>query len=315
LGPGVYISTNNGLNWTQTSPISLSLTSALASSGYYLYAGGSGGLYITSNSGINWNQTLNYWYFVNSLLSYGTNVLAGCSNDSGIYLSTNNGLNWINTFHPSNGQGINSLAMNGNNIFAASSEINGGLYKSLNNGLNWIRTSFNNTEPINSVACYGNNIFLGVFLQGIYVSNDNGITWTQKNEGYPTGRIATSFCFLNNFIFVGTDGSGVYKRPLSELVGLQTLINEIPNIYTLYQNYPNPFNPSTNIKFKIPNTSHVILIVYDILGKDISILVNEELKPGIYQVEWDAKNFNSGVYYYTLTANEYKETKKLVLLK
>ena len=167
LGSGVFISTNNGVNWTQTSPISQNLTSSLASSGNYIYAGGSNGLYITSNNGLNWIQTLNFTYSdVRSLLSFGTNVLAGCSNDSGIYLSTNYGVNWVNTFHTSNGQSIISLANNGNYIFAASSEFYGGLYKSSNNGLNWIQTSFYNTEPINSVACYGNNIFLGVFSPG-----------------------------------------------------------------------------------------------------------------------------------------------------
>jgi len=96
--------------------------------------------------------------------------------------------------------------------------------------------------------------------------------------------------------------------------------NEIPNEYRLYQNYPNPFNPVTNIKFQIPasvETSRwdVLLVVYDILGNEIAVLKNAKLTPGTYEVEWNASNYPSGIYFYRLTAGDFSEVNKMVLIK
>lgn len=90
---------------------------------------------------------------------------------------------------------------------------------------------------------------------------------------------------------------------------------EIPEVFALYQNYPNPFNPETDIKFDIPNESFVKLIVYDLLGREASVLVNEFKKPGKYSVKWGSGNLPSGVYIYKLTAGSFEKTMKMVLLK
>jgi hypothetical protein len=89
----------------------------------------------------------------------------------------------------------------------------------------------------------------------------------------------------------------------------------LPIEYALKQNYPNPFNPSTRIKYSIPQSSNVVIKVFDILGNAIATLVNEEKSVGIYEVEFDATGISSGVYFYTLTAGNFVETKKLVLLR
>jgi flagellar hook assembly protein FlgD len=87
------------------------------------------------------------------------------------------------------------------------------------------------------------------------------------------------------------------------------------------QNYPNPFNPSTLIKFNVPVDSRirgndkVLLKIYDILGKEIETLVNEKLQPGSYSVEWNASQYPSGVYFYSLVAGEFRESRKMILLK
>jgi len=85
--------------------------------------------------------------------------------------------------------------------------------------------------------------------------------------------------------------------------------------YTLYQNYPNPFNPSTNIKFEIPKSSFVNLVVYDVLGREIAKLVNEKLNAGSYLIDWNASQYPSGMYFYKLTSGEFSEVKKMVLIK
>ncbi|MBM4159359.1 MAG: T9SS type A sorting domain-containing protein [Ignavibacteria bacterium] len=83
----------------------------------------------------------------------------------------------------------------------------------------------------------------------------------------------------------------------------------------MYQNYPNPFNPSTTIKFQISEFRNVSLKIYDVLGKEISTLVNEKLQPGTYQVTFDGSGFPSGVYFCRLTAGNFSSVRKMVLLK
>jgi hypothetical protein len=93
----------------------------------------------------------------------------------------------------------------------------------------------------------------------------------------------------------------------------------IPLDYKLYQNYPNPFNPKTTIQYSIPNEELVILKVYDLLGTEVAILVNEEKSPGKYEINWNASaeagRLPSGVYFYRLQAGSFIETKKMILLK
>jgi hypothetical protein len=89
----------------------------------------------------------------------------------------------------------------------------------------------------------------------------------------------------------------------------------IPEVCALEQNYPNPFNPTTQIEFSIPQCSNVTLKIYDMLGKEIAMLLNNMKEPGTYTTTWNAQNHLSGVYFYRLTAGAYTMTKKLVLIK
>jgi hypothetical protein len=104
-------------------------------------------------------------------------------------------------------------------------------------------------------------------------------------------------------------------------IGIEPISSEIPQRYELLQNYPNPFNPVTKLRFSIPLSRGVaegrgvLLKVYDILGKEIAVLVNENLKPGIYEIDWNATNTPSGVYFYSLITSDFTQTKKMVVLK
>lgn len=89
----------------------------------------------------------------------------------------------------------------------------------------------------------------------------------------------------------------------------------IPIEYSLQDNYPNPFNPVTNIKFGLPKESSVKLTVYDALGKEVTLLVNQHLEAGSFKADWNASDYPSGIYYYKLEAGEFTETKKMVLIK
>jgi hypothetical protein len=102
-------------------------------------------------------------------------------------------------------------------------------------------------------------------------------------------------------------------------VGIKPISSFVPNIYSLYQNYPNPFNPVTKIKFDVgrirESSSLVTLKIYDVMGREIETLVNEQLQQGTYEASFDGSKLTSGVYFYKLVTSGFTETKKMVLLK
>ena len=114
-------------------------------------------------------------------------------------------------------------------------------------------------------------------------------------------------CVINGVVYGDTS-----------ITGIQPISYEIPFQFNLYQNYPNPFNPTTKIKFEVPVSQGggvVRLSIYDLLGNEVTTLVNGKLSPGTYEAEWDASNNSSGVYFYTISAESYHQTKRMVLLK
>ncbi|MCP4414135.1 MAG: T9SS type A sorting domain-containing protein, partial [Gammaproteobacteria bacterium] len=95
----------------------------------------------------------------------------------------------------------------------------------------------------------------------------------------------------------------------------QSGASKVPQQFRLEQNYPNPFNPSTIISFSIPNEGNVLLKIFNVLGQEVAILVNENLEAGDHQFEWQAGDLTGSIYYYTLTNGSYSKTKKMILLK
>lgn len=161
---------------------------------------------------------------------------------------------------------------------------------------------------------YASNSTPGVFATPIQI-NDRPLEWSSR------GYIPTLIEFYNagsdaGAIWVGIDGAN--KRLYFDRFGAVTSVNNesgIPSLYSLSQNYPNPFNPTTKIDFSIPENSLVTLKVYDILGKQVGVLVNKEFTAGSYTVDFNASSLAAGVYFYTLNAGDFTDTKKLVLVK
>ncbi len=102
---------------------------------------------------------------------------------------------------------------------------------------------------------------------------------------------------------------------LDSLIGIKQIAGISPSEFKLYQNYPNPFNPSTTIKFEIPEYSNVSFKIFDVLGREIEILIDGLLRAGTYEIKWNALEYSSGVYFYKLVASDYTEVKKMVLIK
>ena len=114
--------------------------------------------------------------------------------------------------------------------------------------------------------------------------------------------------FVDDYLIV-SDSANVN---LGKGVGL---ITRLPESYALMQNYPNPFNPSTIISYSLPNNTHIILKVFDVLGNEVATLINEEKPAGNYEVEFNASGLSSGIYFYRIQTEGFIDTKKLILLK
>jgi hypothetical protein len=132
----------------------------------------------------------------------------------------------------------------------------------------------------------------------------NAIALDASGNVYVTGYVTENS---------GMDDYGTIKY--SQLLGIKNISGTIPDNFSLGQNYPNPFNPKTIISFGIPSGGFVTLKIYDNLGREIAVLVKSMLKPGVYEADWDASNYPSGVYYYRLATGSYAETKKMTLIK
>lgn len=282
-----------------------------------IYAGTVGnGVMKSTNFGINWQQTSLDNDDIYAITSIGSTVFAG-SMYYGVLKSTNNGLNWVQT--SLSNRYILSLISNGNTIYAGVSD--SGIYKSTNAGTNWVRSGLENNN-VYTFAINGANIFAGTEANGVYLSTNEGANWIQKNQGFETGNIAvTSLAIKGNYLYAGLSGNkeGVWKRSLAEIIRVTSLSTEVPDKYKLFQNYPNPFNPSTNIKYQITShggsSTNVKLIIFDILGKEVTTLVNENQGAGTYEVTFDGSYLPSGVYFYQLKTDNVLLTKKLILIK
>jgi hypothetical protein len=99
------------------------------------------------------------------------------------------------------------------------------------------------------------------------------------------------------------------------VTGVEEISSSVPSVYSLSQNYPNPFNPTTNIRFAVPEAGLVTMKVYNLLGQEVTTLVNEYKNAGTYNVDFNAVNLSSGVYFYQINAGNYSDTKKMILMK
>lgn len=304
-----YISTNNGQNWDQSnlngvySVVSIFGSTAVTGTNY--------GIFVSTNYGFNWMPSTLNSTNASSILINNSEIFVGFSAYNGIFYSSNFGQNW--SLPLMNNQSVFSL-MNKNSILYAGT-LHNGIFTSTNNGQNWIQNSLNN-KTVNSFVYSGNHIIICTRDSGIYVSHDNGANWIKRNQGFPNGGISVySITIKGEYIFAGTDNSSVWRRSLSEIIGIQNISSIVPSAFSLKQNYPNPFNPATSIEFDVLTESNVLLKVFDVSGRVITTLVNEKLGEGSYITDWNAENYPSGVYFYTLTAGDFKETKRMVLVK
>ncbi len=315
MAQGIYKTTNGGLNWA----LSYSVSDTVNIRNIFFVDGNTGfgigyditndpvyaiqGLILkTTNGGNNWSKQMFYNVnnftdvsFVNNLTGFACGVSNSMDIYKGIiYKTTNSGQNWFKlsyqsdttmfegiVFYPSTGIGIVY------GIECREDTLYPGVYdyehliiaKTTNYGSTWQPYQIDNTEYI-------------------YIGNK----MIDQNNWYITGGNAFNTAKIQHT----TNGGQIGINPIS---------SEIPNDFNLYQNYPNPFNPETKIRFDVPKADFVTINIFDILGREVSTIVNEQLQPGTYEVEWDAANYPSGIYINKLISGNYSLTRKMVLIK
>ncbi len=149
-------------------------------------------------------------------------------------------------------------------------------------------------------------------------STNFGATWTQQTTQGLTGLMSMDLVFDggSSSVYayaVATDGSVL--RLIDNLTGLDPHNTTVPTAFALQQNYPNPFNPSTTIKYSVPSNSNVSIKIYNSLGKEVMTVVNKYHTVGNYEETVNMNNLSSGIYFYTMIAGDYRDTKKMILVK
>jgi len=302
LTGGVFYTTNGGINWTvqysagTNNPNHIYMYNARIG---YISIASSSALRRTTNGGANWTQLtgtdgFSDMHFVDSL--------TGWKCIGNMKKTTDGGLTWVLQTLPSGGIIFSNSAVKmsfigrdiiwavGGEISFPNSQIRGILFRTTNSGQNWLFQI-----PDTSIhLLYGSVQFINSKTGWAY-----GI-----GQFNPTGGIHTTNGGDSNW-----------------LTGLYDIGGNIPKDYDLYQNYPNPFNPVTNIKYQIVNnvrreTSNVRLIVFDLIGREVIVLVNQQQRAGTYQVDFSGNDLSSGIYFYSLYAdNKLINTRKMILLK
>jgi hypothetical protein len=307
----LYRTTNGASNWTKISP---QLTD---------YSGGRLGTITTI-----------------AVAPTNSNVIYVGSDDSHVWVSADNGTNWTEISDGLPERWVTRVAVDltDENIIYAT--FNGlkwkdpqpHVYRSTDKGSTWTDISSNLPDaPVNAFAVdpvEPSRLYLGNDV-GMYVSFNSGQSWWVLGEGLPILPIGDIEIHpTTRELVAGTYGRSMYKIDLNLVPTNVESSEPIVSGFYLEQNYPNPFNPSTKIKYTIPNvianevkqSQQVILKIYDILGNEITTLVNEEKPAGSYEVEFSvgqdsSPDIASGIYFYQLQAGNYNQTKKMILIR
>jgi hypothetical protein len=164
-----------------------------------------------------------------------------------------------------------------------------------------------------SIRYYRNN---GTVNNPVWVREDSLFAGTGANQATHPAFADLDGDFRKDMVIGEYNGNfHFYKNLFSPLTDINDQYSELPDNFILSQNYPNPFNPVTNIRFQLPESGNTTLKVYDILGKEIAVLVNEYKTAGVHRVYFDASRFASGIYFYTLQSNGQLITKQMMLIK
>jgi photosystem II stability/assembly factor-like uncharacterized protein len=315
----LYKSVNGGLNFTISANLGNSV-SEIFIFGEKIILAGSTFIFKSTDAGSNWasypapNSPYNFC-FIDEFTGWSVGAQYYPPPNPNLYIynrihkTTNGGTNWtllseVTSQSQPMYQNIRFCNINTGYI--------GGLYgcrKSTNGGGLWsIVKSGLSTEvfPVNI-----DSVWLGVLGSGLDYTTNGGINWIRDSVN---GSIRDIKILDNNTAWaVGNNGKIFVTSTAFLSAGNSSLF--MPGEYILFQNYPNPFNPSTSIEFSIPEKTFIKLAVYDIIGREVEIMVYQDMPEGTHRIDWSGAGHPSGTYFYTLDSKKFKKTKKMILVK
>jgi len=324
---GFCVSSDAGNTWFYPTTDITGITDSHINSVCYGTSSSSGDIYVGTNSGIFYlkDKTSSFTPMNSGLPSNSKiNALAVvqlqseyflCGTNNGVYLFSTQSSKWSSTTITTT---VNSILGGAGNANVAT---NKGLYMSNNPGSFWNAPHTDaSMKDLNFLSmCFtgapGKSfIWVGTGTLGkIYKSTNSGGGWFDVSTGLSVTQVKC-LASMGDYLIAGTE-NGIWRRAMTQLTTVEDKNNSIPIAYSLAQNYPDPFNPTTTINFSVPKTSLVNLKVYDLLGREVTTLVNENKSIGNYSVRFNAGKLVSGVYFYRMQAGDFVQTKKLILLK
>jgi len=340
--------TDGGANWTgcMSGLIDTVRISNIEDDGtnpIYCYIGHGNKIYKTTNFGDSWSQFTTYvfpstvWRVNVSRFGAGGNIIYAIvytnppsqSNivrvyDSGTWYDRGAGLplaplNYV-AQHPSNNNKAYAITLDN----YSSRKI----FQTTNRGINWTDITGNlpgNLSVRDVVVNPANdNVLFAGSNMGMWKTTNGGVNWFRWINGMPIANQITRLKLIDStsangrfYVVAASFGRGIWIREGSgdDPIGIHSQNTNIPSKFELFQNYPNPFNPATTIEFSIPKNEFVVIKVFDISGREVGTIINSEMKTGTHEIKFDGSNLSSGIYFYTINAGDYKETKKMILVK
>jgi len=327
-GPNALMkTTNTGTNWISLNmPASNYGPLCFCNKDSGVVYASNGNIYLTLDGGSYWKpHQIPGFYYATKIRFFPGKGYFMFSSSGAVYKSTDFGDSWI--LYNNYGSTLNDIYfINETTGFLLKMEaVYGKIYKTTNGGPIFIEKLNVFGQNFSSIVFVNNNTGFVCGYGYLRYTTDCGESWNISITNSSTSLPMNDITFVNEMTgyLCGQFGSILKSTSGGILTGnLKVVENYIPNLFSLHQNYPNPFNPVTKIKFEIPTTPlafgeglGVRLVIYDVLGREAAVLVNEQLKTGIYEVEFDGTNYPSGVYFYQLRTDKYVETRKMVLIK
>jgi photosystem II stability/assembly factor-like uncharacterized protein len=323
-GKGIYRSTDGAATWFSAGTAlngNARTVWSMTSDGGTVYAGTSSGAYRSTNDGGAWVQaTMGIPdSVIRRVFARDGTLLAGTF--SSLHRSTDAGSNWTPStvglpqyFQPE------AFAVADSFMFVATYS---GVYRTSDRGVSWTDASVGlpSAPDVRSLFTYqlplpeAKLLFAGLGNGGVYVSANRGLSWFDAGAGLAGGVEVLSLAGDPTRLYAGTYAHSLWSRPIAEMIVAVRAENGMPEKFELLQNYPNPFNPLTVIGYRLPVVSDIRLVVFDLLGREVSVLAEGRMDAGAHEVEFDASALPSGVYFYRLQAGGTVATKRLLLLR
>jgi hypothetical protein len=242
-------------------------------------------------------------------------VFAWAANE--YFASTDGGATWSAGNTLPTWESITSMVCNlQGSLFAATAR---GVYHSADRGSTWMLRNAGLTDT--SIALLQVNQRGDLFAVSgscqVFVSRDTARSWNVASYGLRPSHPSMMALSPSGYACIATDVA-IFRTVGSTITGISEDRSAVPERargFALLQNFPNPFNPATLISYQLPVVSDVNLVVHDMLGREVCRLVNERKQPGTYTVRFDGTGLSSGVYFCTLTAGSFTQTRKLLLLR